>query len=73
MKDSGACGKCRGQNLLRIAGTSGAHGSGNNIPVGMTIFSSVKVTRFVCVTCGFTEEWIESPEDLAKLVEKFQT
>ena len=55
MKDSGACGKCRGQNLLRIAGTSGAHGSGNNIPVGMTIFSSV------------------NPQDLAKLVEKFQT
>ncbi len=37
------------------------------------IFSAGKVTRFICVTCSFTEEWGESREDLAKLVDKYRT
>jgi hypothetical protein len=71
MKNTGRCPKCQHDGLLRIAGQSGANGAGNNIPVGWTIFSSVLVTRFLCTSCGFSEEWIESPEDIAKLVEKF--
>jgi len=72
MKNTGQCPKCTSRDLLRIEGQAGAHGAGNNIPVGWTIFSSVKVTRFLCTSCGFSEEWIESPEDIAKLVEKFR-
>lgn len=71
MKQTNTCSKCKARDLLRIPGKSGAFGSGNNIPVGGTIFSAVKVTRFVCSQCGFSEEWIDSPEDLAKLQEKF--
>jgi hypothetical protein len=26
---------------------------------GTTIFSSVDVNRYVCLGCGFTEEWID--------------
>jgi hypothetical protein len=33
--------------ILKIPGQAGAYGSGNNIPVGATIFSSVKVTRYL--------------------------
>jgi len=71
MKNTGSCPKCSSRELLRIEGESGAHGAGNNIQVGWTIFSAVRVTRFLCTSCGFSEEWIESPEDIAKLVEKF--
>jgi predicted nucleic-acid-binding Zn-ribbon protein len=72
MKNTGQCPKCNSRDLLRIEGQSGAHGAGNNIQVGWTIFSAVKVTRFLCTSCGFSEEWIESPEDIATLVEKFR-
>jgi hypothetical protein len=72
MKTIGRCTKCQHDDILRIEGESGAYGSGNNIPIGFTVFSSVKVTRFVCTSCGFSEEWIESAEDIAKLVKKFR-
>ena len=71
MKNTGKCPKCASEELLRIEGQSGAYGAGNNIQTGWTVFSAVKVTRFLCTSCGFSEEWIESPEDIAKLVEKF--
>jgi hypothetical protein len=57
--------------VLRIPGRIGAYGAGNNIPVGRTIFSSVKVTRFLCSRCGYSEEWIESPADLEELRKKY--
>jgi predicted nucleic-acid-binding Zn-ribbon protein len=72
MKNTGRCTKCGNTHLLRIQGTSAGHGAGNNIQVGWTVFSAVLVTRFLCTACGFSEEWIESPEDIAKLVEKFR-
>lgn len=71
MKNSQTCPKCQKQHIIRIPGQSGAHGSGNNIPVGLTIFSSIKVTRFVCTHCGFSEEWIDSPDDLYTLEQKY--
>ena len=32
---------------------------GNNIRVG--VFSQAIVTRYVYYSCGFSEEWVESP------------
>ena len=32
----------------------------------------VAVTRMVCTECGFSEEWIESKEDRAKLKKKYK-
>lgn len=73
MKNTGRCSKCQHADILRIEGQAGSHGAGNNIPVGWTIFSAIKVTRFLCTACGFSEEWIESREDIETLVEKFGT
>ncbi len=66
MKERGICPKCNGTDIIRIKGQAGAYGSGNHIPVGLTIFSAVLVHRYVCCTCGYSEEWIEK-EDLPKL------
>jgi hypothetical protein len=57
--------------VIRIPGSIGAYGSGNNIPTGRSIFSSVKVTRFLCARCGYSEEWVESPADIEKLRKKY--
>lgn len=67
MKDSKTCPKCRSANIVRIDGYTGAYGSGNNVMVGKTVFSSVNVNRYICCTCGFTEEWIDKA-DIEKIV-----
>jgi hypothetical protein len=46
------------------------HG-GNSIIVGMTIFNAAKVTRYLCASCGFSEEWIDSTDDIAKIKKKY--
>lgn len=66
MKHSKLCTKCRSSNIVRIDGYSGAYGTGNNIMVGASIFSSVNVNRYICCECGFTEEWIDR-EDIEKV------
>lgn len=70
MKVKRICPKCNSSDILRIKGTAGAHGSGNNIMTGMTIFSAVLVHRYVCCKCGYSEEWIDK-EDIQKLKERF--
>lgn len=71
MRNATTCVKCRSADVLRIPGDVRALGAGNNIPVGATVFSAVKVTRYLCAACGFSEEWVDSPDDLAKLKKKY--
>lgn len=71
MKHTHVCPKCNGKDIIRIEGTSKAYGVGNNIQVGMTIFSAVLVHRYVCCQCGYSEEWIDQ-EDIKKLKDKYK-
>lgn len=66
MKNNKMCPKCQSTNIIRIDGSVGAHGAGNNVILGMSIFSAVKVNRYICCNCGFTEEWIDK-EDINKI------
>lgn len=70
MKNTGTCPKCHSGDILRIEGNAGAYGSGNNILIGASIFGAVKVTRYLCGQCGFSEEWIDRKEDIEKLRRK---
>lgn len=70
MKNSRICPKCNHSDILVVPGSSEAYGAGNNIRVGMTIFSSVLVDRYVCCHCGYSEEWIRR-EDIEKLKRKY--
>ena len=67
MKNTKICPKCQSTDIVRFNGYAGAHGAGNNVMVGGTIFSAVNVNRYVCCSCGFTEEWIDK-EDIEKVV-----
>jgi len=71
MKNTHTCPKCNSQEIMRIEGRSGGYGGGNDIPAGSNSFRTVKVTRYLCGSCGFSEEWIDAPEDLHKLKEKY--
>ena len=66
MKNTKLCPKCGSTDIIRFDGYLGPYGSGNNLMVGNTIFSSVNVNRYICCACGFTEEWIDK-EDMAKV------
>ena len=66
MKNTKICPKCGSYDIIRIDGYAGPYGVGNNIMTGNTIFSAVNVNRYICCTCGFTEEWIDK-NDLEKI------
>ncbi|MBQ9086925.1 MAG: hypothetical protein IJY47_07035 [Clostridia bacterium] len=66
MKYTKKCPKCGGENIVRFDGYTGAYGAGNNVMVGKSLFSAVNVNRYVCCSCGFTEEWIDR-EDLEEI------
>ena len=70
MKNTHICPKCNGTDINKIEGKAGAYGVGNNIPVGITNFSAVLVHRYLCCSCGYSEEWIDK-EDLQKLKKKY--
>ena len=72
MKNTSLCPKCRSNDIARIEGQVGPHGAGNNIPVGWAAFGAVKVTRFLCLACGFSEEWVDDPRGMEKLRNKIR-
>ena len=70
MKMKKICPKCGSTDIVAVPGKAGAYGVGNNIQVGLTNFSAVLVDRYVCCSCGYSEEWIEK-EDIPALKKKF--
>lgn len=66
MKLSRICPKCQSADIVRFDGNVGPYGSGNNLMIGSTLFSAIKVNRYVCCRCGFTEEWMDQ-EDLERI------
>lgn len=70
MKNMKQCPKCGGTDILMIPGRAGAYGAGNNISVGFTNFSAVLVNRYLCCSCGFSEEWIDR-DDIEKLKKRY--
>jgi hypothetical protein len=76
MKHGGFCAKCRSGGIIRIPGAKTPHGAGGNIPLprkkGHILDPEpIRVTRYVCAACGYSEEWIERPEDIDALQEAF--
>lgn len=64
MKNTHICPKCRSSDIVCAKGENQGYGIGNNVRAG--IFKQVLISRYICCTCGFTEEWIEN-DDLPKV------
>ncbi len=71
MKSTKICPKCHSGDIIRIDGNVGSYGAGNNIITGATIFSAIKVNRYICCQCGFTEEWIDK-KDIEKVKNSYK-
>lgn len=70
MRDSNGCPKCKSTDVIRIPGDMRGFGSyfSNLIVVGWKgPYGSAKVTRYLCASCGFSEEWVDSADDIAKV------
>lgn len=73
MRNSKKCPKCGSVEIIHVPGSVGGFGAGNNIAAGRTVFSSVKVSRYVCTSCGFAEDWVDGASDLEKIKHKYKT
>ena len=72
MKHTNECPKCHSKSILRIPGKHVGNGGGNIIFIGLTALSAVKVTRYMCEKCGFSEEWIDDKQDIEKLKHRYK-
>lgn len=69
MKNTKRCPKCGCDVILKV-GYDPIWYRNQYIPVGITMFSAVPVTRYVCTGCGYSEEWIDKA-DIPRLREKY--
>ena len=65
MKNTKVCPKCKSPDVLVDPPTR--YSMGKEIRVGRI---QVTLTRYVCLGCGYIEEWVDSPELLQKLKEE---
>lgn len=72
MQKIDCCPKCKSQDLIFIPSKAGMYGTGNNIMVDVTLSIAIRVHRFVCGRCGYSEEWIDQ-EDIRKLKQYFSS
>ncbi len=70
MKHSKLCPKCNSMDIIVVKGNVGPYGVGNNIPAGRTLWSYVEVDRYLCGTCGYSEEWVDR-EDIERVRTKY--
>ena len=72
MKNTGQCHKCESRKIIRIPSPKFNSGTGiNTIPVGWLKTGQVRITRYLCCRCGYSEEWVDSKEDIKKIEESY--
>lgn len=59
MKYAKQCPKCGSTDLILYHNDGFPDDSKRGIMVGITIFSSVPMERYICCNCGYTEEWVD--------------
>ncbi len=67
MKNNKVCPKCSSTDILRVHARSGHD---NRVPIPGLLglgFKRITITRYICGSCGYCEEWVDSQEDLQKL------
>jgi predicted nucleic-acid-binding Zn-ribbon protein len=70
MKNSKKCPKCQYADIVRIPSVNPRH-QGSTIPLSWGGLRLIKLTRYLCASCGYMEEWIDAPEDIATLKDNY--
>ena len=58
MKHTKQCPKCGSTDIICFPNSGFPADSAHGILPGLTIMSCVQVHRYICCSCGFTEEWV---------------
>lgn len=62
MKTGRPCPKCASDDRPSIPG--GLFKAQDHARVGVIFTYTFRIARHVCLQCGFTEEWVDRPEDM---------
>lgn len=65
MKYTGRCPKCENNEIKYVSGTNQ---SKIGIPLGIT--SWVAVDRYICLQCGYIEQYVDTSQSLQRLANK---
>jgi hypothetical protein len=71
MKNSHKCPKCQSREIVKIPGASRPAGIGNSVRVGFWAVNGIPVTRYLCGSCGYIEQWIDAAEDIDRIKEYY--
>ena len=71
MKHSGTCPKCDSKDVVLIPGKHKSHSGGNTISMGVSAWFDVRVSRYLCMKCGYSEEWVDNYSDRQRLKKKY--
>lgn len=58
MKHTKQCPKCGSSDISIFMNDGFPSDSAHGILTGMTIMSTVPVHRYICCSCGYTEQWV---------------
>ena len=63
MKHTKKCPKCSRGDIYIISGTTNYKENGRNIAIAKIMgFEAIKLDRYICGDCGYTEEYISIPD-----------
>jgi hypothetical protein len=64
------CPKCHANEIVRLPGDIQPDStvSGAKSPSSL---KTIKTTRYCCANCGFSEVWVDNPDDLKELMKRF--
>jgi predicted nucleic-acid-binding Zn-ribbon protein len=68
MKYNNICPKCKNNEIAKLESGGMKGNSTNNYIVG---FNIIYFTKYVCVCCGYAEDYVNKSEDLELLRKKF--
>ena len=72
MQNANQCPKCQSSDIVLVPGKREAGGAGNLISVSRwNIFAAVKPVLHVCGSCGYMENWLASPQEIARVKAKY--
>ena len=65
MKSTGVCPKCSSKRIAAIPSELGTYNA-----IKVDIFGFAKLTRYICTSCGYMEQYVTNDKALAKLRHK---
>ena len=72
MRNTHCCPKCGGREIIRVPDHPSRHASGNNIyTTRATLLGKIPVIRYVCHSCGYVENWVETAAEREALRQTF--